>query len=62
MVEFFGAQLRWELVDLMGRSELLRSRAHSTGSQRLSFESSQGGEVREDIELPISTSTFHAAK
>jgi hypothetical protein len=57
---FFGAQLRRELIDLMGRSELLRNRSHSTGSQRLSFESLTGGD--EDNGLTISKDTFRAAK
>ena len=60
MNDFFGSQLRRELIDLMGRSDLLRSRAHSTGSQRLSYESSGGGS--EDIGLTISQATFQAAK
>ena len=60
MNDFFGAQLRQELIDLMGRSELLRNRAHSTGSQRLSFESEGGGV--EDNGLTISGATFQAAK
>jgi len=39
MNEFFGRQLRQELIDLMGRSGFLRARAASTGSQRLSLDS-----------------------
>jgi hypothetical protein len=39
MNEFFGSQLRRELIDLMGRSEFLRARTQSTGSQRLSIDS-----------------------
>lgn len=36
---YFGKQLKQELVELMGRSGLLRSRTQSTGSRRISTES-----------------------
>ena len=39
MNEAFGGQLRRELVQLIDRPELLRTRAYSTGSQRLSSDS-----------------------
>ena len=39
MNKVFGSLLRRELIDLMGRSELLRAHAPSTGSQRLSLDS-----------------------
>jgi hypothetical protein len=39
MNNFFGSQLRRELIDFMSRSEFLRARAPSTGSQRLSLDS-----------------------
>ena len=60
MNDFFGAQLRWELIDLMGCSELLQNHAHSMGSQRLSFESE--GEGVEDNGLTTSGATFQTAK
>jgi hypothetical protein len=61
MNDFFGAQLRKELIELMHRSdsELLRNRAHSTGSQRLSLDSSGGW--GEDNRLNISGATFDEA-
>lgn len=37
----FGGQLRKELVELIHRPELLRKRAQSTGSQRLSSDSTE---------------------
>jgi len=40
MNRVFGSQLRRELIDFMSRSEFLRPRAPSTGSQRLSLDSS----------------------
>jgi hypothetical protein len=39
MNKFFGSMLRQELIDFMRRSELLRARASSIGSQRLSLDS-----------------------
>jgi hypothetical protein len=39
MNQVFGSLLRRELIDLMSRSERLRARAASTGSQRLSLDS-----------------------
>jgi len=39
MNSFFGAQLRRDLVELIDRPQLLRHRAQSTGSQRLSSNS-----------------------
>ena len=60
MNEFFGAQLRRELVEVMTRSELMRGRAQSTGSQRLSLDSVDGRV--EDNRLPISARFQAAAK
>lgn len=37
----FGGKLREELVKLIHRPELLHSRTHSTGSERLSLDSNQ---------------------
>jgi len=39
MNNFFGGQLREELVKLIYRPELLHNRTHSTGSERLSLDS-----------------------
>lgn len=36
MIAYFGGQLRRELVELMGRSLVIRRRKDSTGSHRLS--------------------------
>jgi len=41
MNEFFGGKLRQELVNLIDSSKLLRNRAMSTGSHRLSSDSSR---------------------
>jgi hypothetical protein len=38
---FFGEKLRRELVDLICKPDLLRHRADSTGSHRLSSESTE---------------------
>ena len=51
MNRIFGGQLRKELIELMRRSGAMRNRAHSTGSHRLSFDSTT--EVG-DNNLPIS--------
>ena len=42
MNKYFGDQLRLELVNLIERPESLRSRARSTGSDRLSLDSREG--------------------
>jgi hypothetical protein len=41
MNKFFGGQLRQELVELIGRSELLQNRAQSAGSHGLSPDSAE---------------------
>lgn len=46
----FGDRLRRELIDLMGRSEFLRSRTRSTGSQRLSIDSVET-QIRKEHDL-----------
>jgi hypothetical protein len=56
---FFGNQLRRALIDLMGRSEFLRARAPSIGSQRLSLDSV--GDLGRNNVLPISEATFSEA-
>ena len=43
MNKVFGNMLRKELIDLMGRSEVLRNRTQSSGSERLSMDSFEGG-------------------
>ena len=42
MNKYFGDQLRRELINLIERPESLRSRKHSTGSERLSLDSLEG--------------------
>lgn len=42
MNKYFGNQLRRELINLIERPESLRSRAQSTGSERLSLDSLEG--------------------
>lgn len=54
MNQAFGSQLRKELVDLIHRPELLRNRAQSIGSERLSTDSTE----RPDFHLPISNIDF----
>jgi hypothetical protein len=49
MNKYFGSLLRQELVKLMGSSELFRSRTQSTGSQRLSVDSSEGQVASYDV-------------
>jgi hypothetical protein len=51
MNKHFGDQLRRELIDLMSRTELLRNRTQSTGSGRLSSDSSE--ERVEDVHVPM---------
>jgi len=58
MNQFFGAQLRRELVELIDRSELLRNRAQSNGSHRLSSDST---EQTNNNYLAISQATFQLA-
>ena len=41
MIEHFGKQLRRELVELIGNTDVLRRRAASNGSQRLSSDSTR---------------------
>lgn len=41
MNNFFGGQLRQELVKLIHRPELLHNRNYSNGSERLSLDSTQ---------------------
>ncbi len=57
MNEFFWGQLRQELVNLINSSKLLRNRARSTGSHRLSSDSSR----QADDVIPISRADFQGA-
>src|SRR5271163_2789582 len=57
MNRVFGSQLRRELIDFMSRSEFLRPRAPSTGSQRLSLDSS-AEDLDEDREPTSSLAAF----
>jgi hypothetical protein len=57
MNSFFGGQLRRELIDLMGRSELLRKRVNSTGSYRLSSDSGRPGEDDEPLSTAMALAT-----
>ena len=42
MNQFFGGELRRELVELMDRSPMMRRRKESTGSHRLSSDNNIG--------------------
>ena len=49
MNKFFGDLLRRELVQFIDRSELLRRRAESSGSRRLSTSS----DVANNVKIPV---------
>ena len=55
MNKFFGDLLRQELVQFIDRSELLRRRAESSGSRRLS---SASAGLANDNNVPISGAEF----
>jgi hypothetical protein len=58
MNQFFGGRLRKELVELMDHKVLMRIRAQSSGSQRLSSDSTR---LDNDNDLSLSQATFEEA-
>ena len=57
MIDYFGGQLRQELVDLMDHSQLIRKRKESTGSHRLSLEIGGLKGLRVDFSRAIALAT-----
>lgn len=57
MIDYFGGQLRQELVDLMDHSQLIRKRKESTGSHRLSADISGLKGLRMDFSRTATLAT-----